>query len=83
MFYEALNEYYYGDGTEGHNSPTKRLIQHKNTTFEHRSTVKDNVDKGGYSIAYTTSPKNSYIIEPHGSELNYKLGEKNPMKFYD
>lgn len=35
-FYEALNEFYYGDGSEGHSSPTKRLIQHKNTTFDHK-----------------------------------------------
>ena len=26
-FYKAINEYYYEEGTEAHQSPTKRLIQ--------------------------------------------------------
>ena len=43
----------------------------------------NNVNKGEYSLTYTTGIKNSYVIEPHGGELDYKLAEKNPLKFYD
>ena len=45
--------------------------------------MKDNIQKGDYSLTYTTGAKNSYIIEPHGGELDYKLAEKNPLKFYE
>lgn len=41
-----------------------------------------NVEKGEYSLTYTTSPGKCYNIEPHGGEINYKLHEKNPDKFY-
>jgi len=40
------------------------------------------VDKGDYSLMYH-SPEKGYIMEPHGGQLNYKLAEKNPLKFYD
>jgi hypothetical protein len=43
----------------------------------------NNIDRADYSLTYTTSPKKSYVVEPHGGELNYKLAEKNPLKFYD
>lgn len=82
-FYEAINEYYYGDGTEAHSSPTKRLVQHKNTAFDHKKTMKQGIEKGEYSLTYVPGPDKSYIIEPHGGALNYKLAEKNPLKFYD
>lgn len=42
-----------------------------------------NIDRAEYSLTYTTGPAKSYVIEPHGGELNYKLAEKNPLKFYD
>lgn len=45
--------------------------------------MKDNIKRGIYSIIYTTAPNKSYVVEPHGGELNYKLAEKNPLKFYE
>ena len=36
----------------------------------------------GYALQYT-GPEKSYIVEPHGGEINYKLADKNPLKFYD
>ena len=84
-FYEAHNEFYYNDPDQKtHDSPTMRLVQHKNTAVDHKKVMKaSNVQKGDYSLVYTTSPKKSYIIEPHGGELNYKLAQKNPEKFYE
>ena len=35
----------------------------------------------GYNQQYY-GPEKSYIVEP-GRELNYKLADKNPLKFYD
>ena len=34
-------------------------------------------------MVYVTGPNKSYVVEPHGGELNYKMAEKNPLKFYD
>ena len=83
-FYEAIHNYYYKEeGQEQHTSPTKRLIQHKNTTFEHKKVVKDNITRGDYSLVYVTGPNKSYVVEPHGGQLDYRLAEKNPLKFYD
>ena len=76
-FYHAINSYYYEEGTEGHQSPTKRLIQHKNTTFDHKKTMKDNIQKGDYALTYSTGPGHSYVIEPHGGEINYNLAKKD------
>lgn len=45
--------------------------------------MKDNIEKGDYAFVYTTGPTKSYIIEPHGGELNYNLAKKDPNKFYD
>jgi hypothetical protein len=72
-----------GPDDKKHSSPTKRLIKHKNTTFEHKKVMSDNIDKGDYTLTYCPSPGKSYVIEPHGGEINYKLAEKNPRKFYD
>ena len=75
---------YYGktDKDEKHASPTKRLIKHKNTAVENKKLLSQNVTTGDYSIVYTTSPGKSYIIEPK-KEIDYKLAEKNPEKFYE
>lgn len=83
-FYEALNNYTYKEaGQEFHKSPTKRLIQHKNTTSNHKKIMKDNIQKGDYSLVYVTGPNKSYVVEPHGGQLNYKLAHKDTLKFYD
>lgn len=71
------------DDIEKHSSPTKRLIKHKNTTFEHKKVMANNIQRQDYSLTYCPSPGKSYVIEPHGGELKYNLAEKNPEKFYD
>ncbi len=87
-FYEAINDFYYGDPDQSaHDSPTRRLVEHKNTSISHKQTMKDNniigpCKNAEYGLTYTTGVKNSYLVEP-GSELDYKLAEKNPQKFYD
>jgi hypothetical protein len=45
--------------------------------------MKTSIEKGEYSLTYVCSPEKSYVIEPKGGELNYKIAEKNPLKFYD
>lgn len=55
----------------------------KNSTTEHKKVMQSNFQRQEYSLTYCSSPGKSYIIEPHGGELNYNLAEKNPLKFYD
>lgn len=83
-FYKIMNEFY-GKGPDDlkHDSPTKRLISHKNSTTDHKKVMASNIQRGEYSQTYCVSPGKSYIIEPHGGELNYNLAHKNPLKFYD
>ena len=82
-FYVVMDEYYGVGSSEKHESPTKRLISLKNSTSEHKKIMKNQIQRGEYSLTYCSSPGKSYIIEPHGGELNYKIAEKNPLKFYD
>ena len=95
-FYWVMNDYireYCGSRTgvappqlRKHASPTKRLIKMKNTTFEHKKVMHENMqqvrDHSSYQLTYSTSPGKTYVIEPHGGELNYKLVDRNPEKFY-
>lgn len=82
-FYQVMNEFYgKGPDDEKHVSPTKRLISLKNSTTEQKKVLYGNVDRQEYSLTYCSSPGKSYIIEPHGGELNYANYEKNPEKFY-
>lgn len=81
-----MNQYYgKGPDDERHESPTRRLISQKNTCFDHKKLMAG----GGiertqdYGITYCSSPGRSYVIEPHGGELNYKLAQKDTLKFYD
>jgi hypothetical protein len=80
-----MEEYYWkGPGDERHTSPTKRLISLKNSAVEHRKVLKDTVRLSQeYTLTYCSSPGRSYIIEPHGGELNYNLADKNLAKFFD
>jgi hypothetical protein len=84
-FYQVMEEYYWkGPGDERHSSPTKRLISLKNSAVEHKKIMKSNVHLSqNYTLTYCSSPGRSYIIEPHGGELNYNLAEKNLQKFFD
>lgn len=69
-----------------HASPTKRLISLKNTTFSHKKVMHENMqqvrDHSSYLLTYSTSPGKTYVIEPHGGELNYKLVDRHPDRFY-
>ena len=77
-------EYTYGgDATQTHRSPTKRLIAQKNVSVTHKGVFNEQLEKADYAFQYTTGPQKSYVIEPQGGGLNYKLAEKNPLKFYD
>lgn len=80
-FYKAMSEYY-DDTNPKHQSPVRRLIKQKNSTLEHKQSFKDEIDRADYSLMYN-SPEKSYIIEPHGGEINYNIVNKNPNKFYD
>jgi hypothetical protein len=83
-FYKIMDEFYgKGPDDEKHASPTKRLINLKNSTTDHKKVMANNIQRGDYSQTYCVSPGKSYIIEPHGGELNYNLAHKNPLKFYD
>jgi len=68
---------------EKHKSPTKRLISHKNTSCEHKKVLNQNISRQEYSLTYVPCPEKSYVIEPHGGEIKYKLHDKNPEKFFD
>jgi len=72
-FYEVMREFYDNNGESKHLSPTQRLISLKNTTADHKVVMAKNIKKGEYSITYCSEPGKSYIIEPHGGELNYNL----------
>ena len=70
-----------------HASPTKRLISMKNTAFSHKKVMHDNGlqrgdDETNYKLTYCSSPGKSYVVAPHGGELNYRLVDRNPEKFY-
>lgn len=79
-----MTEFYgKGEGDEKHASPTKRLISLKNSTSDNKKIMAGNIQRGEYSLTYCSSPGKSYIIEPHGGELNYNLAQSNPLKFYD
>lgn len=82
-FYEVMDQYYGRSETDTkHASPTKRLIKHKNTAVENKKVLNQNVTTDGYAITYTTAPGKSYVVEPK-KEIDYKLLEKNPEKFYE
>lgn len=83
--YTVIDEFHgKGPNDSKHESPTKRLISLKNTTADHKVMMRDNFEtRGEYKLTYCSSPGKSYIIQPHEGELNYKLAEKNPLKFYD
>ena len=84
-FYEVMEEYYWkGKGDERHVSPTKRLISLKNSTTELKKALRGGVKLSQtYSLTYCSAPGRSYVIEPHGGELNYGLAERNLPKFFE
>lgn len=78
-------DYRNGDSFKRHQSPTRRLIQQKNSTWEHKELLRRNTSpsKSVYDLCYTTEPGRSYVIEPEGGQLDYELARKNPGHFYD
>jgi hypothetical protein len=78
-----MDQYYTNEPAEKHESPTKRLISHKNSVQDHKKAMKDNIQRGDYSMTYCTEPGKSYIVEPKGGQINYDIVRKNPIKFYD
>lgn len=65
-----------------HASPTKRLIQQKNSTSSHKKVLKG-CNTQNYSLHYTSSPGKSYVIEPKHGELDYDLARRDPLEFYN
>ena len=72
-----------------HQSPTARLIAHKNCTVKHKKVLTTSarslpahLQKSKTSQFYTTAPGQSYFVEAEGGELNYDMAHTNPKKFY-
>lgn len=80
---QILDGYYEPGPERKHKSPTKRLVQHKNSTTKHKQRIQDTLHKGDYSQTYNIAPGKSYVIEPQGGELPYEIAEQSPRKFYD
>lgn len=83
-FYDVMGDFY-TSGMKRHDSPTRRLMQMKDSCWKHKEKFsKDRVrTDGAYSLTYCTSPDKAYVIEPHGGEINYNLAYSRPNKFYD
>ena len=66
-------------------SPTKRLVQMKNTTAKHHTNEEyKNLKEGKYSLQYTTCPQKSHVVVPDEGEINYdKCTGKNAHKFVE
>ena len=66
-------------------SPTKRLVQMKNTTAKHH-TIEEykSIKDGKYSLQYTTCPEKSHVVVPDEGEINYdKCNGKFAHKFVE
>ena len=63
-----------------HKSPNARLIKLKQTTVEHKQTLKKQ-NSQRYIIHYTPKPGHSFVVEPK-AELDYDLARKDLKKFY-
>lgn len=84
-FQDIMIEYKNSDNLRKHASPTRRLIQQKNSTWEHKELLRRGASpvRNVYDLCYTTEPGKSYVIEPEGGQLNYDLARKDPESFYD
>ena len=82
-FYKMMGEVYTPGSVKKHKSPTKRLIQQKNSTSNHKKVISNEIRRSGYALHYTTQPGKSSLVEPQGGSLPYDLAYKNPKKFYD
>lgn len=75
---EMLDGYYLPGPERKHKSPTRRLINHKNSITEHKQRVQSGLQRGTYSQIYSVAPGNTYVIEAQGGELPYEMADKNP-----
>mgnify|MGYP006893275817 CR=1 FL=1 len=76
---DILDGYYMPGPERKHKSPTRRLINHKDSTWAHKQKIRDSgLQKGEYSQTYCISPGKSYVIEAQGGELPYELAQSNP-----
>mmetsp|Transcript_2308 Transcript_2308/g.3948 ORF Transcript_2308/g.3948 Transcript_2308/m.3948 type:complete len:204 (+) Transcript_2308:1098-1709(+) len=82
MASDDMQNMYAGGCERKHKSPTKRLISHKNSTWEHKKRIYTGIMKEEYSQTYCISPGKTYVIEAQGGELPYDIAEKSPSKFY-
>lgn len=83
-FFKALGEYYDPNVLKKHESPTRRLIDQKNSRAQHQRILNSAISRTQeYGQNYTTQPGQSYLVEPIAGELNYNLAYTNPLKFYD
>lgn len=79
---DILDGYYLPGPERKHKSPTRRLINHKNSITEHKKKIGSGLNRGEYSQIYSIGPGNTYVIEAQGGELPYEMADKNPQKFY-
>lgn len=80
-----MGEVYDPQTVKRHISPTKRLIQQKNSAHSHKEILshEQRSNRQGYNLHYTSAPGRSYNVEPKGGSLPYDLAYKNPDKFYN
>lgn len=72
---DILDGYYMPGPERKHKSPTRRLIQHKNSITDHKTRVSNNLQRGDYSQIYSIGPGSTYVIEAQGGELPYEIAE--------
>jgi len=80
---DMLDGYYQPGPERKHKSPTRRLINHKNSITTHKQKVANDLDRGEYSQIYSIAPGSTYVIEAQGGELPYEMAQKNPQQFYN
>jgi hypothetical protein len=84
-FYAVMDEIKRGDKNKRHASPTRRLINQKNSAWEHKKLLLENTapSQTGYELHYTTEPGRSYLVQPEGGQLDYSRARKDPIGFYE
>jgi len=75
---DILDGYYMPGPERKHKSPTRRLINHKNSTAVHKQRISQGLHKGEYSQTYCIAPGQTYVIEAQGGELPYEMADVNP-----
>jgi len=74
-----LDGYYQPGPERKHASPTRRLINQKNSITTHKQrVVNTHLERGEYSQIYSIAPGTSYVIEAQGGELPYDMATSNP-----